>query len=77
MGSRYYFGMLGLKLGNTEKMAICPFLPSSCTMENLFHKEIPVVRKTRQKCFDMCKFLLLIKIISSSLLTLFDRSFGL
>lgn len=62
--------MLGLKLGNTEKMAISSFLPSSCTRENLFHKEIPFVRKTRQKCFDMCKFLLLTKIISLSLLTL-------
>lgn len=71
-GGRYYFGMLGLELGNTEKMPISPSLPSSlsCTMENLFHKEIPVVRNTRQKRFDMCKFLLLIKIIFLSLLTL-------
>jgi hypothetical protein len=46
-------------------------------MENLFHEEIPVVRKARQKCFDMHKFLLLIKNIFFVPLESLDRPFGL
>lgn len=49
----------------------------SGTMGNLFHEEIPVVRKVRQKCFDMHKFLLLIKSIFFVLLSLLTALWSL
>lgn len=82
-GDSYDFGILG-KTEEWFKARECredgyEVLSSSFsgTTENLFHEEIPVVRKGRQKCFDMHKFLLLMKNIFFVPLESLVRPFGL